>query len=466
MPDPLLSVSFNFSSAIQILAIIILLIFSAFFSASETAFSTSNIVRIRNLADEKVKGARKALYIMNNFDKTLVTILIGNNLVNILNTTICASLFINLIINQTVANLVNTVLMTIIILTFGEILPKSIAKRNPEKIALRFSTAMFIIMKILAPLSIVFGGIQKLFTKKIKQGDTPTVTEDELETIIDTMQEEGVIDSSNADMIQGVLNLEDKTAYDIMTSRVDMVAVENLDSEEQIEKIKQLFVKTHYSRLPVYEGDKDKVIGILNQKDLFNALVDNKNIKLTDLLTEPLFVSENLKVDDLIRTMQKNKKHMAIVLDEHGGTSGLVCMEDALEEMVGEIYDEHDDAEDIVKTIELVDEDTYIIYGEAEVSDLFKTLGIEHLPRTEYTTVAGFIYELSENLPQQGMILTYIANDDILDDNDNYITKKVELTFTLIEVEDNRVNKVKLTVKDISDNEADSILNDKKTDEN
>ena len=234
----------NSVSPVFFVAIIVLIALSAFFSASETAYSTSSLIRIRNLADENKKGARRALIICENYDRMLSTILVGNNLVNIANTTISAYVFGMLITNPTIANLLNTIVMTLLILIFGEILPKSIAKSRPEKCALQFAGMMNVVSIILWPVAIIFTKMQQAFIKKKGKGEVdPTITEDELETIIDTMEEEGVINSEDATLIQGVLDLGETTAYDIMTPRVDVSAV---NVEEDIEVIKQMFVDTNY----------------------------------------------------------------------------------------------------------------------------------------------------------------------------------------------------------------------------
>ncbi|MFQ6724277.1 MAG: hemolysin family protein, partial [Clostridia bacterium] len=366
--DPYLqcTLSINLTTTLGLsLVIIFLLCCSAFFSCSETAFTTVSNLRLRSLAENKVKGARKAVYISEHYQKTLTTILVGNNLVNIACTTICAYVFTMLIKNPTLSNAVNTVVMTIIVLIFGEILPKAAAKINGEKLALRFSGILFFLMKILTPITFVFLALQNKVVKT-KTDDTPTVTEDELESIIDTMQEEGVIDSDDADLIQGVLDLNQNTAYDIMIPRVDVKAI---NVEDDIEHIKEVFKSTQFTRLPVYKENIDNIIGVLSQKDLFFALVDNKNLSVTNLMTKPLNITETMTVDDIIKEMQKSKKHMAIVLDEHGGTSGIVTMEDAIEQIVGEIYDEHDDEvieEDIVK----IADSLYKIAPDTEIAEL------------------------------------------------------------------------------------------------
>lgn len=444
--NPLTSLLGEISSTIKTnilltIAVIILIGFSAFFSSCETAFSTVNNIRLRNYADEKRKGARKAVYICENFDKTLSTILVGNNLVNIACTTLCAYIFSTIFTSPTLANIMNTVIMTIVILICGEITPKALAKQNPEKLALRFSGALFLIMKILTPITFVFNKLQKAIVKNDTQN--PTITEDELESIIDTMEEEGVINSEDADLIQGVLELGEKTAYDIMTPRVDITALEQNASEKEV---KETFINTQYSRIPIYNGEIDKIVGILSQKDYFTALIAEEKADVLKIMAQPLFINENMKVDDVIRQMQKEKKHMAVVIDEYGGTSGIVTFEDCLEEMVGEIYDEHDQEDDIKEEIKQIDEKSYLIDAEVSIHELFEKLEIEHLPETQYSTIGGFLYELSGNLPKQDQELEFVTLDEMLDKDANYIQKTVKMQFKLVNVCDNRIREVLLNI--------------------
>lgn len=429
---------------------IFLLICSAYFSASEMAFTTVNQIRLKGLADSNVKGARKAIYITEHYEKTLSTILIGNNLVNIALTTICAYIFGRLIVNPSIANVVNTVVMTIIVLIFGEILPKTMVKVEPMKFTLRTSGLMFVLLKVLTPISCLFLAMQKSASKKAKSGSTgaePTVTENELESIIDTMEEEGVIDKNNAEIIQGVLEIQQRTAYDIMTPRVDVSAINYTDS---VKNIQDMFMNTMYSRLPVYEDTIDKVIGILNQKDFFKAMLSGEKIYIKKIMSEPLYINENMKVDDIITTMQTSKKHMAVVLDEYGGTSGIVCMEDAIEEMVGEIYDEHDDSEDEKELIDKKSEHEYVVDSDMDLKDLFELLEIEHLPETDYTSVGGFLFELTEELPVQGKVIVYKTIDERIVDG-LYVNVPVEIHFTLSKVEDNRIKEITVNVIDSND---------------
>lgn len=435
----LLVAKFTAPDAIMIIAIILLLCMSAFFSASETAFSSVNILHIKSFADEKVKGARRAQYICEHYDFILVCLLVGNNLVNIANTTICAYLFSKFILNPTIANLINTVAMTIVILIFGEILPKAYAKHNPEKFVLKSSGFIFVFSKIVYFIAMPFYGLQHLF---VKHKEEVKITEDEFETIVDTMETQGIIDSDNADIIHGAIDIREKTVYDIFVPRVDMVAIPKDITEEEIKKV---FADSQFSRIPVYEEDKDNIVGVLNYKDYVISGFSDKKVDISKIMMKPLKVSETMKVDELIKTMQKEKKHLAIVVDEYGGTSGIVTMEDALELMVGEIYDEHDEAEEV--PIQKLGENKYRVNPDISVEDLFEFLEIEHLPETRYPSVAGMIYELSETLPEKGTIINITAIDDILNEHNDYVSTIAELTFTVESVEDNRIKKVTLVVK-------------------
>lgn len=428
-----------------ILVFVLLIIFSAFFASCETACSTANIIRIKNLADDNVKGSRKALQICENYDKTLTTVLVVNNLVNIAATTLAAYVFSNLISNPTLSNILNTIIVTIVILIFGEILPKSLSKVNPEKFLLKYSKILGFVILIFYPVTFLFLKLQSKFVKNAKKHTKlmPTVTEDELESIIDTMEEEGVINSEDASLIQGVLDLGEKSAYDIMTPRIDISAIEINDTPQ---KALEMFINTNYSRLPVYKGDIDHIIGILNFKDFFKFYFENDGkVNISKILTKPLYLNENVNVDDIIRSMQKVKKHLAVVLDEHGGTSGIVCLEDAIEEMVGEIYDEHDE----VKSQSLftkIDDHTFIVDAEIELDDLFEKLEIENLPDSEYKTLSGFLYELSETIPQTNQVLKFTTIDEKIDKSGNYIEKVVRMYFTLKVVEENRIKQVLIKI--------------------
>lgn len=435
------NISASFGNILLIIGIILLLFFSAFFSASEIAFSSINSVRLKSFAEENKKGSRKALYIYEHFDKALSAILVGNNFVNILSTTLCAYLFLNLIQNPVVYNIVNTVVMTIIILIFGEILPKGWAKSNPEKVALKLSSALYVVMKVTYVFCLPFTLLQKIFSKINTEDTEPTVTEDELESIVETMEDEGVIDEQNADMIFGALKLNDISVKDIMTPRVDVVCA---SINSSIDDIKNIFMKYQYSRIPIYKKSKDNIVGILNQKDFFSAIIGKKNIKLEQMITPPLFVSKSTKINNVMKLMQKEKKHMAVVSDEYGGTSGIVTMEDCFEEVFGEVYDEHDDG--VVTTITKIDENKYKVNASLSIEEVFDFLQIEKMPKNKYASIASFLSDISRKIPQEGSIISYSTIDEVIDDDSKFVQRTVELVFKLTKVEKRRIEEVELSV--------------------
>lgn len=449
----LLASQFNYVHGILIFAIVILLSCSAFFSASETAFNSMNLIRIRTMAENKVKGARKALYIAEHSDRALTTILVGNNIVNILGTTLCAFILGQLLDSATLINVLNTVVMTIIILITGEILPKAMAKANPEKVACRFSGILWVIMKVIFVVVMPFYGLQKLCTRKKDKDETKaTFTEDELESIIDTMQEEGVLEKDEVEMLQGTFKIKQATAHDIMTHRVDVVFLDINASNEIIEK---LFVEHQYSRWPVYEGSTDNVVGCLNIKDFFNAKFENKTFNLKGIMTSPLFTAENTNVDTLMKEMQKTKKHLAIVLDEHGGVSGIVSMEDCVETIFGEIFDETDKDEK-APTIEKLSEKEYRVDAEISIEDLFDLLEIEHLPENPYQSVNAFLFDLSEGIPEKGSQYEFSTIDEIIDDEGNLTQNKIKMLFTVTKIDGRRVEEVNLKISDLDNQEEKS----------
>jgi len=371
-----------------------LILVSSFFSMSETVFSSVGQIRLKTFIEEGRNGSKKALWITENFDRTITTILVGNNLANIALATVSVSFFSSIFVdNEAVVNLVNTLVMTTIILIFGEILPKSFAKNNADKLALLLSGILYWLIYVLRPVTWVFIKIKSGIIKETE--DAVSVTGDELETIIDTMEEEGSIDEDEAEMLQSVLDLSEKTVYDIMTPRVDMIGIE---VNEDLEDIKKIFFENQFSRIPVYEENRDNVIGVLHERDLFTKLIKGQKVLIRKLMKEPMFVSKSMRVDTLIETLQRENSHMAIVSVEYGGTSGIVTMEDALEELVGEIYDEHDEVEG--ELIQQIKENKYGINAEIDLEDLFEELEIGNAPESHYSNLAGWLYEMFEDIPE------------------------------------------------------------------
>lgn len=431
-------------SPISIMILVILLFISAFFSMSETVFSSLNPIRIKKFIEEGIKGAKKAFWIHERFDRVLTTILVGNNLANVALATVSASIFVTIFQDsETLVTISNTVVMTTIILIFGEIIPKSFAKMYADNIAIRISGIMMMVMRLLKPVVWFFLKIKSLFLKADNRV-TISVSEDELETIIDTMEEEGSIDEEEAEMLQSVLDLGEKQVYEIMTPRVDMVAVE---IDEDPKSIQKKFFDHQFSRLPVYKKDRDKIVGILNERDFFTHIIQQKPIHVEAIMNPPVFVSKSMRADTLIETLQRENSHLAIVSDEFGGTSGIVTMEDALEELVGEIYDEHDDIDD--EFLKQISEHEYGINADIELGDLFEELHLGEPPEKEEKTLGSYLFDQFESLPEVDLSYSMIQN--MVSYNHDKKGHTFKLTFIIKEIKERRIKYVHLIVEPIED---------------
>lgn len=380
------------------LGIVFLLACSAFFSASETAFSTVNTIRLKNYADAGNKKAAMALKITQMYEKTISSILIGNNLVNIAISSIATVVFVSLLAHN--ASLVSTLVTTVVVLIFGEILPKTYAKQNSEKVALSVSGLLYGIIVCMTPISILFTHLQNLFIKLFKTDSTgPSVTEEELKYIIETIQNEGVLEQEEKALVQSALDFDEIPVEKIAVPRVDMSCI---DIEDDIDSILNEVIPDHYSRIPVYEHSVDKIIGVLYTRDLLEAMVQRgkENIDIRQLTHESVFVHRSMKVSAVLSLLKKQKQHLAIVTDDYGGTYGLVTMEDILEELVGDIYDESDELPDEIRKQA---DDSFVVPGEADLDDLFER--IEYKPAgfgSDYHTINGWILEVLEHIPQTG----------------------------------------------------------------
>lgn len=432
-----------------------LLIASAFFSMAEMAYSSVGKVRMKTLVDQNIPGSKKAYWIAENFDRTLTTLLVGNNLANIALTTVSVVFFNGLFSSvpnaETIVSLLNTVVMTILILTFGEILPKSFAKKNPEKRALKISSFLYFLIKVMTPITFLFRRINRRIIRQNDDDSKLTVTEDELETIIDTMEEEGSIDEEEADMLQNVLDLSEITVEEIMTPRVDMVAI---DVTKDLNSVTEMFFKHKFSRIPVYEDSSDNIIGILYERDYFTKLIKGQHVNIKKILKKPLFIPATTKVDALIELLQLENNHIAIVVDEYGGVDGIVTMEDALEELVGEIYDEHDEvAQNIVKRAD----DTYVIDADFDIKRLFEELDLGEAPVSESTSVGGWLFEKFQDIPEVGEKIEYEqAVHQVYDELSELQSEDIEtLTFEVLKVKKRRIESVLLKVLIRSNDEND-----------
>ena len=427
--------------------ILVLLVCSSFFSMCETVYSTVQEAKLRSQIEEGNKSARKALWISEHFDRVLSVILIGNNLVNIAMSTLGLRLFLT-IFSYTEASwvdIINTVLITLLVLIFGEILPKTRGKAHSNKLALRYASLLYVIVIILTPISYPFYKMNMAVKKNNEEDDTTVLTYDDLGNIIDTMEDEGSIDDQEASMLQKVLDLSEIEVKDIMTPRVDVVAI---DVDTPIEEIKKCFFENQYSRVPVYEGTIDHIIGVLFEKNFFKAYIEYKDgLDIRKLMNEPLRVVGSMRADALLALLKNQKVHLAVVLDEYAGFDGVVTLEDALEELVGEIYDEHDEVE---FTISKITEDHYIVSGDLEVANLFDLLEIEEDSiDSESTTVGGWVQDGLERIPKLDDKITYRVIGEYLYDelSSEEGIKYLNLNFTVIEIIDNRITKLDLVIE-------------------
>ncbi len=406
------------------IAIVSLIAMSALFSATETAFSSVNKIRLKHLASQGNKGAKRALVISDKFDKALTTILVGNNIVNITSASLGTILFTSLLGESGV--LISTVVMTILVLTFGEILPKSFAKQNAEKLAIAFAGILNFFMFILTPIVIIFMFLQKIAAKIYKSDNSsPSVTEDELKYIIEEIEDEGVLEEKESDLVRSALEFDEIAIEQILVPRVKVTAIER---NEDIDKILGIFIRDRYSRIPVYDKSIDNIIGILHEKDFFELITqtENKLTSIENIIQKALYVSEMKVISEVMYEMQRTKIHMAIVKDQYGGTSGIVTMEDIIEELVGEIYDETDE---IIPSIIKLGDNEYEVQGDLNIGDLKEALELpDDIIESDSITVSGWVMELFESIPEIGSkVKNGIFTVSIIDADDQYV-KKVGLS--------------------------------------
>lgn len=384
------------SNVILGIVIGLLILCSSFFSCIETAFSCVSTARLKNEESKGNKKARNALFITENFDKALTTILIGNNVVNLgcssLATVLCMNIF------QNFAAAISTGLTTILVLTFGEIIPKCIGKEKSEAVALHTAIILKGLMIVLTPLSFLFIAIKTGALKLLNiRNDSPTVTEDELKYIIEHSENEGVLEEEESEMVQSALEFDEKSAFEVLTPRVDMLA---LDIDDDFETNKNKILTERYSRVPVYKENLDNILGILYTRDYLEELIEGKTPDIKLLINDAFFTYKSRKLSALMNDLRKNQVNMAIVTDEYGGTLGIVTMEDLIEEIVGEIYDED---EDIEKEYTKLRENCYFVSGDLDFDQLLELTDREDFDNdTESHTVGGFIFEHMGRIPKVG----------------------------------------------------------------
>ena len=376
-----------------LIAIILLTLSSTFFSATETAFSSANKIKLKNLAADDNKRAAYALRLCEDFDKLITAVLVGNTISNITMTTV-ATVYGIMTWGAKVGPTIATVMVTFLVLVFGEISPKILAREYAEETALALTPFVRALIFILTPLTFIFNGL-KIFLKKVfGKKDGPEFSEDELLTIVEEAEAGGAIGEEQSELIANAIEFNDIEAIDILTPRVDIVAVER---GTPVSEIKKVFKESGLSRLPVYEDDLDDIIGVINQKDLYNNNV--KTIKDTEKIIKPVaYVAETLKAAVLLKKMQAKRTHIAIVVDEYGGTTGLVTLEDIIEEIAGDIYDEHDTVTS--RDVRPAGDDVYMVAGGANLEDFFEMFDEEI--EADATTINGWVMIELDRLPKVG----------------------------------------------------------------
>lgn len=395
-----------------------LLFFSAFFSASETAYTSLNVIRLKNQASSGDKKAERALRLYENYDDLLSCILIGNNIVNIAAASLATVLFVGYFGDNGIA--LSTVVLTLLTLIFGETMPKTLAKEYPETIAKLFSRPLLSFMVLFKPLTYFFAKLKNLLFQFLGKKNTALLTEEELLTLIDEVENEGSIEAHEGDLIRSAIEFDDLKVREIYTPRVKITGVKK---EMDALEISRIFGESGYSRLPVYDENLDNILGILHLKDFYNAnLLDN--YRLEEVMKPPLFIPLNTKLSKLMHVLKHNQSHMAVLRDEYGGTVGIVTLEDILEELVGEIWDEHDE---ISKDLVPISENAYMVLGEVEIEKVLLPLGIAEkaLEAIEAITVSGFVMDTLGHIPKIGETFNYKHLKVKVEDASKTYVKKV-----------------------------------------
>ena len=371
---------------------------SAYFSATETAFNTFNKIRVKNLAEKGNSKAARALELAENYDTLISTILIGNNIVNILAASLATIFFKNLLEGGSAESFytaISTAVMTLLVLTFGEICPKTIAKQSPDKFVLFATPLLSALVFIFKPLSAIFKHLQNLLSKIFKAEEDQGMTEEELISIVEEAAEDGNLDEEESTLIKSAIEFNELEVGDIFTPRIDITAVRSDITKEELAKV---FTESGYSRIPIYDSDLDNIHGIVYYKDFFSDAYTTA-IPISEIVKPVMYVTKTQKINDLLKDLQEKQMHLAVVTDEYGSTAGIVTLEDILEEIVGEIWDEHDE---IIEEIKEVGEGEYIVSGMANLEKLFETLDIELDEEQDAMTVNGWAMKILDRIPEEG----------------------------------------------------------------
>ena len=387
-------------------ALVILVGFSAFFSASETAFSSLNQIRLKSRAEDGDSSAARVLNMAEQYDKLLSTILVGNNIVNIAAASIGTILFTRMLGAERGAT-VSTIVLTIIVLIFGEVTPKSLAKEMPEKVATAVSPFLVLLMALMTPLTWLFTQWKKLLGHFVHSGEADTITEGELMTMVSEAENDGELTDRESELIRSAIEFDDVEVEEILTPRVDVVAVED---DIPLEELAQTFAESGYSRLPVYHGTIDNIIGVVHEKDFYIARL-KKATKIDDLVVPTLYTTGSTQISQLLRTLREQHHHLAVVVDEYGGTEGIITLEDILEELVGEIWDEHDE---VTEDFRKQSDGSWLVSGSASVDDLYEELDLPEEEDIDSNTVNGLVQEKTCHLPKVGDRFTLGEYDGVV----------------------------------------------------
>ena len=387
-------------------ALVILVGFSAFFSASETAFSSLNQIRLKSRAEDGDSSAARVLNMAEQYDKLLSTILIGNNIVNIAAASIGTILFTQMLGAERGATM-STIVLTIIVLIFGEVTPKSLAKEMPEKVATAVSPFLVLLMALMTPLTWLFTQWKKLLGRFVHSGEADTITEGELMTMVSEAENDGELTDRESELIRSAIEFDDVEVEEILTPRVDVVAVED---DIPLEELAQTFAESGYSRLPVYHGTIDNIIGVVHEKDFYIARL-KKATKIDDLVVPTLYTTGSTQISQLLRTLREQHHHLAVVVDEYGGTEGIITLEDILEELVGEIWDEHDE---VTEDFRKQSDGSWLVSGSASVDDLYEELDLPEEEDIDSNTVNGLVQEKTCHLPKVGDRFTLGEYDGVV----------------------------------------------------
>ena len=418
------------ASTWQIVTLVVLVSLSAFFSGTETAFTSFNKTRMKTMAQNGDKKARSVMWVEEHYEKFLSTILVGNNIVNISASTISALLFASLLKGSAnVAATVSTIVMTVVVLIFGEITPKFLGKDFADNYTLKTAGIVRFLMTVLTPLTAFFSLWRLGLSKVVKSDPALSITEDEIMTMVDEAQSEGGIDEHEGDLIRSAIEFNDLEVSAILTPRVDIVAIR---TDTPMADVLELFRTCSYSRLPVYRGSIDNIVGVVHEKD-FNRLIYDGATDFSAAIHDVLFITESLKISRLLREFQSAKTHMAIVVDEYGGTAGLVTMEDVLEGLVGEIWDEHDE---VIENIKQLEDNVYLVNGSTPLTDLEDIYPFDDDVLDDNATVNGWVLDNLGKIPAVG-------------DRFHYDNLDVEI----LKVDGRRAAEIRLRVEPRSDDE-------------